>query len=116
MDTRVQHMRTVSQHTHTCATPVCTRVLILSPQCTCTEMKAHLKPHCSYRLRWQYQRPAAHYHRRCTVHRTHFGCAQQSKENLKLRAMEFNIEMKRPRTYNVMWWYVRVVSVALHKL
>jgi len=30
--------------------------------------------------------------------------------------MELNMEMKWHRTYNVMWWYFRVVIVALDKL
>ena len=47
--TRVLHLRTVSPQTHLCASPVSARVLILSPQCTCTEVIAHLKPHCIYR-------------------------------------------------------------------
>ena len=115
-DKRVQHMLTVRPHSQVSATPVGTRVLILCPQCTCTELIPHLKPHCSYRLRWQYQLPAAHYHRKCTVHRTHFGYAQQPKENLKLRAMEIKLEIKRCSTYKVTWWYVRVISVALEKL
>ena len=57
--------------------PLSARVLILSPQYTCTEVILHLKPHCSYREAQQYQRTAAHYHRRYTVHRTHCECAQQ---------------------------------------
>jgi len=42
MATRVQHMRTVRPQTHVCASPVSAHVLILSPQCTCTEVIAHV--------------------------------------------------------------------------
>ena len=49
MDTLLQHMRTLHTHTHVCAALGGARVLILSPQCTCTEVTPQLKPHCSYR-------------------------------------------------------------------
>ena len=38
------------------------------------------------------------------------------QREMYLRAIESDIEMKRHRTYNVMWWYVLGVSVALGKL
>ena len=74
----VQYFQGIRSHVYVCAIPGGARVLILITQCTCTEVVPHLKPHCSYRKGWQYQRTAAPYHRRYTVHRTHCACAQQS--------------------------------------
>jgi len=35
---------------------------------------------------------------------------------MEIKSKDRNSEMKRPRTYNVMWWCVHIVRVALVKL
>jgi hypothetical protein len=78
--------------------------LIMRPQCACTQVTSHLKPHCSYRKRIAV---SAHC---CTLSQTVHG----TQNTLWMcTVIERNMEEWRQCTYNVTEWCVRVTSVAV---
>ena len=87
-----------------CAVPGGARVLILSFQCTCTEVMPHLKPPCSYRKGWQYQ------HICCTLSQTVHGTQNTI---CMCTDIERNMEQKRYSMNNIRVGCTRLISTAL---